>query len=46
MTFNKTILLGRIEEINDTIIQLHKKKKRILNIYNKRYKKGEQPVEL
>ena len=25
MTFNKTMLLGRIEEINDTIIQLHKK---------------------
>ena len=46
MTFNKIILLGRIEEINDTLVQLKKKKKRILNIYNKRYKKGEEPVEL
>ena len=44
--FNKCILLGRIEEINDTIQQLCKKKKRIVNIYNKRYRKGEKPVEL
>ena len=46
MTFNKIILLGRIEEINDTLVQLKKKKKRILNINNKRYKKGEEPIEL
>tara|TARA_R100001594_G_C3873081_1_gene223990 strand:- start:162 stop:305 length:144 start_codon:yes stop_codon:yes gene_type:complete len=47
MTFNRTILLGRIEEIDDTILQLHKKKKKILKIYNKRYKKeGEKILKL
>ena len=44
MTFNRTILLGRIEEINDTLVQLLKKKKRIENIYNKKYMKGDKKI--
>ena len=42
--FNKCMLLGRIEQINSTQKLLEKEKKRIVNIYNKRHRKGKKEI--